>query len=208
MFGSEPSVSHLSKLLCPQALANSTLEYENLESEVSALHDDLWEQLNLDNQNEALSRQIQKEIWRIQDAMEGLRKNNPSRGTDTAKHRGRDMAGPVGQRFCVLASHWVLLPHTCLSLSSPGALGPSASYGSNSPASPLSSASLTSPLSPFSLMSGSQGSPTKPGSSEVSREYRAEGRWAGSSLSHSPGLQSWSTALGVVAFISPNSPLL
>lgn len=116
------------------ALANSTLEYENLESEVSALHDDLWEQLNLDNQNEALSRQIQKEIWRIQDAMEGLRKNNPSRGTDTAKHRG--------------------------------ALGPSASYGSNSPASPLSSASLTSPLSPFSLMSGSQGSPTKPGSSE------------------------------------------
>lgn len=120
------------------ALANSTLEYENLESEVSALHDDLWEQLNLDNQNEALSRQIQKEIWRIQDAMEGLRKNNPSRGTDTAKHRG--------------------------------ALGPSASYGSNSPASPLSSASLTSPLSPFSLMSGSQGSPTKPGSSESKKD--------------------------------------
>ncbi|XP_054546424.1 pleckstrin homology domain-containing family A member 6 isoform X3 [Talpa occidentalis] len=70
------------------ALAHSTTEYENLEAEVSALHDDLWEQLNLDNQNEALNRQIQKEIWRIQDAMEGLRKNNPSRGTDTAKHRG------------------------------------------------------------------------------------------------------------------------
>lgn len=35
-----------------------------------------------------LNRQIQKEIWRIQDVMEGLRKNNPSRGTDTAKHRG------------------------------------------------------------------------------------------------------------------------
>ncbi|XP_060034641.1 pleckstrin homology domain-containing family A member 6 isoform X21 [Erinaceus europaeus] len=70
------------------ALGNSTLEYENLEAEVSALHEDLWEQLNLDNQNEALSRQIQKEIWRIQDVMEGLRKNNPSRGTDTAKHRG------------------------------------------------------------------------------------------------------------------------
>lgn len=33
-----------------QALANSTVEYENLESEVSALHDDLWEQLNLDIQ--------------------------------------------------------------------------------------------------------------------------------------------------------------
>ncbi|XP_053943216.1 pleckstrin homology domain-containing family A member 6 isoform X6 [Cuculus canorus] len=69
------------------ALVNSTAEYESLESEVSALHDDLWEQLNLDIQNEMLNRQIQKEIWRIQDVMEGLRKNNPSRGTDTAKHR-------------------------------------------------------------------------------------------------------------------------
>ncbi|XP_032278407.1 pleckstrin homology domain-containing family A member 6 isoform X5 [Phoca vitulina] len=70
------------------ALTNSTIEYESLESEVSALHDDLWEQLNLDVQNEVLNRQIQKEIWRIQDVLEGLRKNNPSRGTDTAKHRG------------------------------------------------------------------------------------------------------------------------
>ena len=33
-----------------QALANSTLEYESLESEVSALHDELWEQLSLDLQ--------------------------------------------------------------------------------------------------------------------------------------------------------------
>ncbi|NXB86056.1 PKHA6 protein, partial [Vidua chalybeata] len=116
------------------ALANSTAEYESLESEVSTLHDDLWEQLNLDIQNEMLNRQIQREIWRIQDVMEGLRKNNPSRGTDTAKHRV--------------------------------ALGPSGTYSSNSPASPLSSASLTSPLSPFSLISGSQGSPTKPGPGE------------------------------------------
>ncbi|NXH40359.1 PKHA6 protein, partial [Dicaeum eximium] len=116
------------------ALANSTAEYESLESEVSTLHDDLWEQLNLDIQNEMLNRQIQREIWRIQDVMEGLRKNNPSRGTDTAKHRV--------------------------------ALGPSGTYSSNSPASPLSSASLTSPLSPFSLISGSQGSPTKPGPAE------------------------------------------
>ncbi|NWW39656.1 PKHA6 protein, partial [Panurus biarmicus] len=116
------------------ALANSTAEYDSLESEVSTLHDDLWEQLNLDIQNEMLNRQIQKEIWRIQDVMEGLRKNNPSRGTDTAKHRV--------------------------------ALGPSGTYSSNSPASPLSSASLTSPLSPFSLISGSQGSPTKPGPGE------------------------------------------
>ncbi|NXP49073.1 PKHA6 protein, partial [Heliornis fulica] len=111
-----------------------TAEYESLESEVSTLHDELWEQLNLDIQNEMLNRQIQKEIWRIQDVMEGLRKNNPSRGTDTAKHRV--------------------------------AIGPSGTYSSNSPASPLSSASLTSPLSPFSLVSGSQGSPTKPGPSE------------------------------------------
>ncbi|XP_030329395.1 pleckstrin homology domain-containing family A member 6 isoform X3 [Strigops habroptila] len=116
------------------ALANSTAEYESLESKVSTLHDDLWEQLNLDIQNEMLNRQIQKEIWRIQDVMEGLRKNNPSRGTDTAKHRV--------------------------------AMGPSGTYSSNSPASPLSSASLTSPLSPFSLVSGSQGSPTKPGPAE------------------------------------------
>ncbi|KFO77021.1 Pleckstrin homology domain-containing family A member 6, partial [Cuculus canorus] len=116
------------------ALVNSTAEYESLESEVSALHDDLWEQLNLDIQNEMLNRQIQKEIWRIQDVMEGLRKNNPSRGTDTAKHRV--------------------------------AIGPSGTFSSNSPASPLSSASITSPLSPFSLVSGSQGSPTKPGPSE------------------------------------------
>uniref|UniRef100_A0A8C6JCX0 Uncharacterized protein n=1 Tax=Melopsittacus undulatus TaxID=13146 RepID=A0A8C6JCX0_MELUD len=116
------------------ALANSTAEYESLESEVSTLHDDLWEQLNLDIQNEMLNRQIQKEIWRIQDVMEGLRKNNPSRGTDTAKHRV--------------------------------AMGPSGTFSSNSPASPLSSASLTSPLSPFSLVSGSQGSPTKPGPGE------------------------------------------
>ncbi|XP_071063789.1 pleckstrin homology domain-containing family A member 6 isoform X38 [Dasypus novemcinctus] len=156
MFGSQPSypekLLHKKESLQNQlinirvelsqattALSNSTAEYEALESEVSALHDDLWEQLNLDVQNEVLNRQIQKEIWRIQDVMEGLRKNNPSRGTDTAKHRG--------------------------------GLGPSATYSSNSPASPLSSASLTSPLSPFSLVSGSQGSPTKPGSNEPKASY-------------------------------------
>ncbi|XP_018104775.1 pleckstrin homology domain-containing family A member 6 isoform X8 [Xenopus laevis] len=68
------------------ALNNSSLEYEALEGEVSALHDTLWEQLNLNIQNELMNRQIQREIWRIQDVMEGLRKNNSSRGTDTAKH--------------------------------------------------------------------------------------------------------------------------
>ncbi|XP_040279939.1 pleckstrin homology domain-containing family A member 6 isoform X10 [Bufo bufo] len=69
------------------ALNNSSMEYEVLEAEVSALHDALWEQLNLNIQNELMNRHIQREIWRIQDVMEGLRKNNPSRGTDTAKHR-------------------------------------------------------------------------------------------------------------------------
>ncbi|XP_042537594.1 pleckstrin homology domain-containing family A member 6 isoform X11 [Dipodomys spectabilis] len=133
------------------ALTNSTMEYEHLESEVSALHDELWEQLNLDIQNEVLNRQIQKEIWRIQDVMEGLRKNNPSRGTDTAKHRG--------------------------------GLSTSATYSSNSPASPLSSASLTSPLSPFSLVSGSQGSPTKPGSNEPKTNYEQSKK-----ESHQPSL--------------------
>ncbi|XP_040279928.1 pleckstrin homology domain-containing family A member 6 isoform X2 [Bufo bufo] len=73
------------------ALNNSSMEYEVLEAEVSALHDALWEQLNLNIQNELMNRHIQREIWRIQDVMEGLRKNNPSRGTDTAKHRA---AGP------------------------------------------------------------------------------------------------------------------
>ncbi|XP_070601540.1 pleckstrin homology domain-containing family A member 6 isoform X1 [Erythrolamprus reginae] len=95
------------------ALANSTMEYENLEAEVSALHDDLWEQLNLDIQNEMLNRQIQKEIWRIQDVMEGLKKNNPSRGTDTAKHRVA--VGPSG----TYSSNSPASPLSSASLTSP-----------------------------------------------------------------------------------------
>ncbi|XP_061237914.1 pleckstrin homology domain-containing family A member 6 isoform X4 [Bos javanicus] len=95
------------------ALANSTMEYESLEAEVSALHDELWEQLSLDLQNEVLNRQIQKEIWRIQDVMEGLRKNNPSRGTDTAKHRGG--LGPSG----TYSSNSPASPLSSASLTSP-----------------------------------------------------------------------------------------
>ncbi|XP_013931737.1 PREDICTED: pleckstrin homology domain-containing family A member 6 isoform X8 [Thamnophis sirtalis] len=95
------------------ALANSTMEYDNLEAEVSALHDDLWEQLNLDIQNEMLNRQIQKEIWRIQDVMEGLKKNNPSRGTDTAKHRVA--LGPSG----TYSSNSPASPLSSASLTSP-----------------------------------------------------------------------------------------
>ncbi|XP_029082605.1 pleckstrin homology domain-containing family A member 6 isoform X12 [Monodon monoceros] len=95
------------------ALSNSTMEYEGLEAEVSALHDELWEQLSLDFQNEVLNRQIQKEIWRIQDVMEGLRKNNPSRGTDTAKHRGG--LGPSG----TYSSNSPASPLSSTSLTSP-----------------------------------------------------------------------------------------
>ncbi|MBN3303389.1 PKHA6 protein, partial [Amia calva] len=119
------------------ALASARLEFEAQEDEVSAVHSDLWEQLNAGGQNELLHRHLQKEFWRIQDVLEGLHKNNPSRGTDTAK-----------------------------SLTSAA----SGSFSTNSPASPESSVSLTSPISPFSPISGSQASPTKPVSIEVSAE--------------------------------------
>ncbi|KAM5295390.1 pleckstrin homology domain-containing family A member 6 isoform 7-T7 [Glossophaga mutica] len=117
------------------ALTNSTVEYESLESEVSALHDDLWEQLNLDVQNEVLNRKIQKEIWRIQDVMEGLRKNNPSRGTDTAKHRGG--LGPSA----TYSSNSPASPLSSASLTSPlspfslvsGSQGSPTKSGSNEP---------------------------------------------------------------------------
>ncbi|XP_036386282.1 pleckstrin homology domain-containing family A member 6 isoform X2 [Megalops cyprinoides] len=69
------------------ALTTSRMEFEALEDEVNAIHGDLWEQLNAGGQNELLHRHLQKEFWRIQDVLEGLHKNNPSRGTDTAKHR-------------------------------------------------------------------------------------------------------------------------
>ncbi|XP_043932917.1 pleckstrin homology domain-containing family A member 6 isoform X13 [Protopterus annectens] len=69
------------------ALAATRMEFETLESEVSVLHNELWDQLNRGTQSETVQRHIQKELWRIQDVMEGLMKSNPSRGTDTAKHR-------------------------------------------------------------------------------------------------------------------------
>ncbi|XP_068125729.1 pleckstrin homology domain-containing family A member 6 isoform X3 [Hyperolius riggenbachi] len=95
------------------ALNNSTMEYEILEGEVSALHDHLWEQLNLNLQNEMMNRHIQREIWRIQDVIEGLRKNNPSRGTDTAKHRV--VAGPSA----TFSSNSPASPLSSASLTSP-----------------------------------------------------------------------------------------
>ncbi|KAF7652320.1 hypothetical protein LDENG_00098350 [Lucifuga dentata] len=69
------------------ALTTARMEFEALEDEANAIHGDLWEQLNAGGQSELVRRHIQKELWRVQDVLEGLHKNNPSRGTDTAKHR-------------------------------------------------------------------------------------------------------------------------
>ncbi|XP_074526921.1 pleckstrin homology domain-containing family A member 6 isoform X8 [Halichoeres trimaculatus] len=69
------------------ALTTTRMEFEALEDEACAIHGDLWEQLNAGGQSELVRRHIQKEFWRVQDVLEGLHKNNSSRGTDTAKHR-------------------------------------------------------------------------------------------------------------------------
>ncbi|XP_072521629.1 pleckstrin homology domain-containing family A member 6 isoform X3 [Salminus brasiliensis] len=69
------------------ALTTSRMEFEALEDEVNAIHGDLWEQLNTGGQSDLVHQHLQKEFWRVQDVLEGLHKNNPSRGTDTAKHR-------------------------------------------------------------------------------------------------------------------------
>ncbi|XP_067287781.1 pleckstrin homology domain-containing family A member 6 isoform X9 [Pseudorasbora parva] len=69
------------------ALTSTRMEFEALEDDVNSIHGDLWEQLNAGGQSELVHRHIQKEFWRVQDVLEGLHKNNPSRGTDTAKHR-------------------------------------------------------------------------------------------------------------------------
>ncbi|XP_076012982.1 pleckstrin homology domain-containing family A member 6 [Genypterus blacodes] len=69
------------------ALTTTRMEFEALEDEASAIHGDLWEQLNAGGQSELVHRHIQKEFWRVQDVLEGLHKNNSSRGTNTAKHR-------------------------------------------------------------------------------------------------------------------------
>ncbi|XP_076860071.1 LOW QUALITY PROTEIN: pleckstrin homology domain-containing family A member 6 [Brachyhypopomus gauderio] len=75
------------------ALTTSRMEFEALEDEVNAIHGDLWEQLNAGGQNEMVHRHLQKEFWRVQDVLEGLHKTNPSRGTDTAKHRASGASG-------------------------------------------------------------------------------------------------------------------
>ncbi|KAK3536856.1 hypothetical protein QTP86_027030 [Hemibagrus guttatus] len=75
------------------ALTTYKMEFDTLEDEVNAIHGDLWEQLNTGGQSELVHRHLQKEFWRIQDVLEGLHKNNPSRGTDTAKHRASAASG-------------------------------------------------------------------------------------------------------------------
>uniref|UniRef100_A0A3B1KEQ6 Pleckstrin homology domain containing A6 n=1 Tax=Astyanax mexicanus TaxID=7994 RepID=A0A3B1KEQ6_ASTMX len=75
------------------ALTTSRMEFEALEDEVNAIHGDLWEQLNAGGQSDLIHQHLQKEFWRVQDVLEGLHKNNPSRGTDTAKHRASGASG-------------------------------------------------------------------------------------------------------------------
>ncbi|KAJ8259544.1 hypothetical protein GJAV_G00170670 [Gymnothorax javanicus] len=94
-------------------LTSTRMELEVLEDEVNAVHGDLWEQLNAGGQNELLQRHLHKEFWRIQDVLEGLHKNNPSRGTDTAKHRVT--AGPSGS----FSTNSPASPLSSISLASP-----------------------------------------------------------------------------------------
>uniref|UniRef100_A0A3P8WYE6 Pleckstrin homology domain containing A6 n=1 Tax=Cynoglossus semilaevis TaxID=244447 RepID=A0A3P8WYE6_CYNSE len=112
-------------------LTTARMEFEALEDEAHAIHGDLWEQLNAGGQSELVRRHIQKEFWRVQDVLEGLHKNNSSRGTDTAKHRVT--SGPSGS----FSTNSPASPLSSISLTSP-----------LSPFSPVpgSQASLTKPL--------------------------------------------------------------
>ncbi|KAG5835425.1 hypothetical protein ANANG_G00243840 [Anguilla anguilla] len=115
------------------ALTTTRMEFEALEDEVNAVHGDLWEQLNAGGQNELLQRHLHKEFWRIQDVLEGLHKNNPSRGTDTAKHR---VTSGASGSFCTNSP---ASPLSSVSLTSP-----------LSPFSPVSG-SQASPTKPVGL---------------------------------------------------------
>ncbi|XP_041051155.1 pleckstrin homology domain-containing family A member 6 isoform X2 [Carcharodon carcharias] len=65
------------------AFANTKMECDALKMELSIIHNDLWEQLNspIGMQDELGHKHIQKELWKIQDVMEGLRKTYPDRIT-------------------------------------------------------------------------------------------------------------------------------
>ncbi|KAG2468262.1 PKHA6 protein, partial [Polypterus senegalus] len=94
-------------------MAATRVEFEALEDEVLSVHRYLHEQLLLGNQSEHMHRQIQKELWRIQDVLEGLHKNNPSRGTNTAKQRVT--SGPSGS----FSTNSPASPLSSVSLTSP-----------------------------------------------------------------------------------------
>ncbi|XP_034023310.1 pleckstrin homology domain-containing family A member 6 [Thalassophryne amazonica] len=95
------------------ALTTTRMEVDALEDEAHAIHGDLWEQLNAGGQSELVQRHIQKEFWRVQDVLEGLHKNNSSRGTDTAKHR---VAGGASGSF---STNSPASPLSSVSLTSP-----------------------------------------------------------------------------------------
>ncbi|XP_061075709.1 pleckstrin homology domain-containing family A member 6 isoform X1 [Conger conger] len=114
------------------ALTTTRMEFEALEDEVNAVHGDLWEQLNAGGQNELLQRHLHKEFWRIQDVLEGLQKNNPSRGTDTAKHR---VTSGASGSFCTNSP---ASPLSSVSLTSPLSPFSPVSGSQASPTKPLS----------------------------------------------------------------------
>ncbi|XP_062921406.1 pleckstrin homology domain-containing family A member 6 isoform X12 [Mobula hypostoma] len=104
--------------------ANTKMECDALRMELSIIHNDLWEQLNrpMGTQVEMGYKHIQKELWKIQDVMEGLRKTYPERVT----------AEPVKQN----------VPGT--QMGTFGSNNPASPLSSNSPVSPMS------PFSPIS----------------------------------------------------------
>ncbi|XP_067863740.1 pleckstrin homology domain-containing family A member 6 isoform X3 [Heptranchias perlo] len=131
------------------AFANTKMECDALKMELSIIHNDLWEQLNSPTgmQDEVGYKHIQKELWKIQDVMEGLRKTYPDRITAESIKQNAVTSAQMG------------------------------TFSSNSPASPLSSNSLTSPMSPFSPVSESQLSAQQIVNEKLGRDSsRKEGR--------------------------------
>ncbi|TRZ01869.1 hypothetical protein DNTS_026306 [Danionella cerebrum] len=124
-------------------LTTTRVEFEALEDDVNVIHGDLWEQLNAGGQSELVHRHIQKEYWRVQDVLEALHKNNPSRGTDTAKHRVA--SGPSGS----FSTNSPASPLSSVSLTSP--LSPfSPVPGSQaSPSKPLATEEVIPPRPPL-----------------------------------------------------------
>ncbi|XP_047661634.1 pleckstrin homology domain-containing family A member 6 isoform X3 [Tachysurus fulvidraco] len=124
------------------ALATFKMELDALEDEVNAIHGDLWEQLNSGGQSEMVHRHLQKEFWRIQDVLEGLHKNNPSRGTDTAKHRVSAASGSF-------STNSPASPLSSVSLTSPLSPFSPAPGSQNSPTKQLATEEIGPPRPPL-----------------------------------------------------------